>query len=179
MATRSPQGSPLRAGEYPPSQRDADPVADLACHGWHLLATSAARGIPLIGRTPIPDADLMAVYLRQSFWAPGRGPRRRDLAKPLKGSPSTCGAGALHILALQPNPRLTGRTDPSGHGTEQCDITRSEGGVTPRRRAARHPCRGVDGDSSQHDEWIVAAAWTKGDEAGWHRSAVASAKVVT
>lgn len=32
-----------------------------------------------------------------------RGPRRRDLTKPQKGSPSTCRAGAMHILALQPN----------------------------------------------------------------------------
>jgi len=39
-------------------------------------------------------------------WRPpasDRGPRRRDLTKPQKGSPSTCGAGAVHILALQPD----------------------------------------------------------------------------
>jgi hypothetical protein len=35
--------------------------------------------------------------------APDSGPRRRDLTKPQKGSPSTCRAGAMHILALQPN----------------------------------------------------------------------------
>jgi len=36
-------------------------------------------------------------------WPPGRGPRWRDLTKPPKGSPSTCGTGAMHILALYPN----------------------------------------------------------------------------
>jgi hypothetical protein len=39
-------------------------------------------------------------FLRRPAGAPGR----RDLAKPQKGSPSTCGAGAIHILALPSNP---------------------------------------------------------------------------
>jgi hypothetical protein len=38
-------------------------------------------------------------FLKRPAGAPGR----RDLAKPQKGSPSTCGAGAIHILALQSN----------------------------------------------------------------------------
>jgi hypothetical protein len=36
-------------------------------------------------------------------WEPGKGPRRSDLTEPQKGSPSTCRAGAMHILALQRN----------------------------------------------------------------------------
>src|SRR5450759_398992 len=61
-------------------------------------ATVAAEvGVALFGRHAgrIPQAEPSP--------APGRGPRRRDLAKPREGSPSTCGARAMHILALQPN----------------------------------------------------------------------------
>src|SRR5450759_2800059 len=73
-------------------------------------ATVAAEvGVALFGRHAgrIPQAEPSP--------APGRGPRRRDLAKPQKGSPSTCGARAMHILALQPN--LMSRS--AGYATEQ------------------------------------------------------------
>src|SRR5450759_5966527 len=72
-------------------------------------ATVAAEvGVALFGRHAgrIPQAEPSP--------APGRGPRRRDLAKPQKGSPSTCGARAMHILALQPN--LMSRS--AGYATE-------------------------------------------------------------
>ena len=44
-------------------------------------------------------------FLRRPAGAPGR----RDLAKPQKGSPSTCGAGPMYMLVLEPN-----RTFPFG-----------------------------------------------------------------
>ncbi len=82
---------------------------------------------------PIAPAAQHVNPAPQAEWAPSRGPRRRDLTKPQKGSPSTCGAGAMHILALQPN--LMSRS--AGYATEHYrQIVRRD---PPRGRPDRAP----------------------------------------
>ena len=103
----------------PDYTRDAS--ADLGS-AVHAAAEAIARGEPV----PVDESlrPCLAAYRRdflETFaprflaveamasttflGSPTAAPGRRDLAEPRKGSPSTCGAGAKHILALPP--RLT------------------------------------------------------------------------
>jgi hypothetical protein len=68
-------------------------------------------------------------YDRPDIRVLGKAPVLRDLTKPQKGSPSTCGTGAMHILGLPPD-----STSRSSAGLGHCQDTQLVAGTAEKCR---------------------------------------------
>ena len=152
----------------PDYTRDAS--ADLGS-AVHAAAEAIARGEPV----PVDESlrPCLAAYRRdflETFaprflaveamasttflGSPTAAPGRRDLAEPRKGSPSTCGAGAKHILALPP--RLTS-CSAAWATSSVAGLCRPQRPLTPQGPASPTVSASTHGEAGGSTTGIVSA----------------------